>query len=149
MANYSNPNGFRPVSSPARTGLYEAAEAVKKGDVVVLKSGKLEVFDVTDAAHTQAIGVCAEDGGVGDSIQVYDDPATCFEGEVDGTFAIATHVGNTYEVSGASGAMKINLAGSTDAVATILEHYPLTGADEVGAAARVKCVFSGHVALGA
>lgn len=149
MANYSNPNGFRPVSAPARTGIYKCAEAVKKGDVCALISGELEVFDVTDAAHTQAIGVCAQDGAVGDEIQVYDDPATCFEGEVDGTFALATHLGGSYEVSGASGAMKINLAGSTDTIATILEHYPLTGSEEVGAAARVKCVFSGHVALGA
>ena len=149
MANYSNPNGFRPISAPARTGIYTCGETVTKGDVCALISGKLEVFDATDAAHTQVIGVCAQDGVLNDEIQVYDDPQTCFEGEVDGVFALATHLGGSYEVSGTTGAMKINLAGTTDAVVTILEHYPLPGSEEVGDDARVKCVFSGHVSLGA
>ncbi len=148
MANYDNPNGFRPISSPARTGVYQVNEACVKGDVLALVSGKTEIFDPSDANHTKTIGVAAESGATDEYIQVYDDPSTCFEGQCGtGTFSAATHLGGAFEVEGASGAMEINLSGTTDAVAVILEHYPITGSDEEGANARVKVVFPGHVAL--
>lgn len=145
MANYNNPNGFRPVSFPARTNVYECSAAVAKGDVLAIASGK--VLPYASATHTAVIGVAAEDGANGEEIQVYDDPMTEFEGQCSGTFAV-TQIGTAVEIEGTTGDMQIdeNEASGND-VCVILGHYPLPGSDEIGANSRLKVVFGGHVAL--
>jgi predicted lipoprotein len=146
MANYDNPNGFRPVSFPARTNVYEvtAATTVTKGDALAIASGK--VLPYVAASHTAIIGVAAESGSGGDEIQVYDDFATEFEGQCSGTFA-ATLIGTAVDLEGTTGIMEVDENGATNDVAVILGHYPLPGADEIGANSRVKVVFGGHATL--
>ena len=147
MANYDNPNGFRPVSFPARTNVYEvkAATTVTKGDALAIVSGV--VLPYAAASHSALIGGAAQDGTGGDEIQVYDDASTEFEGQCSGSFVKATYIGTAVDIEGATGVMEVNEDDATDIV-TILGHYPLTGADEVGANARVKFVITSHVNLG-
>jgi len=147
MANYDNPNGFRPVSFPARTNVYEvtAATTVTKGDALAIASGKVLPYE-GGVTHTTVIGVAAESGSGGDEIQVYDDFATEFEGQCSGTFA-ATLIGTAVDLEGTTGVMEVDENGATNDVAVIFGHYPLPGADEIGANSRVKVVFGGHATL--
>lgn len=145
MANYDNPNGFRPVSFPARTNVYECSATVAKGDAVAIASGKVLPYE-GGGTHTTVIGVAAQDGVNGDEIQVFDDPSTEFEGQCSGTFAV-TLIGTAVDLEGTTGIMEVDENGSTNDIAVILGHYPLPGADEIGANSRVKVVFAGHAAL--
>tara|TARA_Y100001937_G_scaffold82528_1_gene111667 strand:+ start:30 stop:488 length:459 start_codon:yes stop_codon:yes gene_type:complete len=151
MANYDNPNGFRPVSFPARTNVYtvKAATTVTKGDALGITSGVVLPYatgDGSGSTHTTVIGVAAESGSGGDEIQVYDDPSTEFEGQCSGTFA-ATLVGTAVDLEGTTGIMEVDENGSTNDIAVILGHYPLPGSEDIGANSRVKVVFAGHAAL--
>ena len=60
MANYDSPDGFKPVSFPARTNVYECSATVTKGDALAIASGK--VLPYVAATHSAVIGVAAESG---------------------------------------------------------------------------------------
>jgi len=144
MANYDSPDGFKPVSFPARTNVYECSATVTKGDALAIASGK--VLPYVAASHSAVIGVAAESGVNGDEIQVFDDPLTEFSAQCSGTFA-ATLIGTAVDIEGATGAMEVDENGATNDICVILGHYPLPGADEIGANSRVKVVLSGHATL--
>jgi len=144
MANYDSPDGFKPVSFPARTNVYECSATVTKGDALAIASGK--VLPYVAASHSAVIGVAAESGVNGDEIQVFDDPLTEFSAQCSGTFA-ATLIGTAVDIEGTTGAMEVDEAGGTNSICVILGHYPLPGADEIGLNSRVKVVLSGHATL--
>jgi len=145
MANYDNPNGFAPVTSPARKNVYTTSAAVSRGDALAIASGAVLPYVV--ATHDQVVGVAAHDADSGADVLVYDDPDTEFVGQCSGTFA-ATMIGASVDIEGSTGIMEIDENGSTDQVATIVGHYPMVGATEVGANSRVKFRITGHVNLG-
>lgn len=146
MANADRPDGFRPVTSPARTNVYECSAAVSTGDMVALVSGKVTPYDAS--SHTEVIGVAAQDGaGSGALVQVFDDYTTLFEGQTSNSFAV-TNIGANSDVSGSTGAMEVDAGAGSNSICRILEHYPLPGSEETGANARVKFIIIAHTALG-
>ena len=144
MANFNNPNGFRPISFPARTNVYKCSATVTKGDALAIASG--EVLPFASASHTAVIGVAAESGAATDSIQVYDDLTTEFEAQTSGTFALS-QIGGSYDIEGATGVMQVNEDDASPGICVILAHYPLPGSEDVGNNARVKVVLGGHATV--
>ena len=147
MANYNNADGFKPISFPARANKYTTSAAVTKGDAVAIVSGKVLPF--ADGTHTAVIGVAAESASAADAeIMVFDDPNTVFYGQTAGSYAPTSHDGVAYSLDGATGAQAIDQSDTSGACCTILGHYPVSGSTETGNYARVKVVFTAHVALG-
>lgn len=145
MANYDNPNGFAPVTFPARANKYTTSAVVTKGDALAIASGA--VLPYVLATHDQIVGIAAHDAESGAEVLVYDDPDTEFVGQCSGTFATSM-IGSSVDIEGTTGIMEIDENGSTDQVATIVGHYPVAGSTEVGANSRVKFRLTGHTNLG-
>lgn len=143
MANYNNPNGFRPISADAKYGKYtvKASTTVTRGDALAIVSGVVLPM-LWDGTHDQILGVAAENGTGGDVIHVYDQPGTIFEGQCSGTYAKTSHDGARVGFEGTTGAMQVNENATSGLMGKILRHAPRPGAEDVGDYARVAFVFT-------
>lgn len=141
MANYDNPNGFRPAfAGIRRRKVTVGAAAVNEGDVLGMAAGVAALYSA--ATHPKGpYGVAAVDGAIGAEIDVYViTPEAIFIGQFDGTYAVTSHDNERFEISGATGAQQI-VTTSTRGLVQVLGHAPEQGSTAVGANARVFCRF--------
>jgi hypothetical protein len=147
MANFDNPNGFTPVGSEkfAQRRAYTASATITEGDLLAMASG--QVLPYVEGTHTEAVGVAAHDGVSGDSVLVYDDPAQVFQCQTaTGTnYVAATHDGDYFQVTGATGAQELELASAANGTMMLLKQYPISGSTETGANARVLVKIAKHL----
>jgi hypothetical protein len=146
MANYDNPNGFKPIGNEkdASRSLYTASATITEGDLLAMSGG--QVLPYVEGTHTEACGVAAYAAESGDSVLVYDDPKQEFSCQVATgvSYAKASHDGEYFEVSGATGAQELDLSSSANATVMLKRHYPVSGSLDVGAHARVLCQIAKH-----
>jgi len=142
MANYDNPNGFRPVSE-SRLAEYTTSAAVSKGDLLAYVSGAVLPF--ATGTHTDAVGVAAHDAASGADVLVYDDPTTIFVGQTSGNYVAATYDGELVDVEGTTGIMEVNEDSTSNPVVQVLYQYPVKGSEDTGANARVAFVIAKHM----
>jgi len=141
MANYDNPNGFRPaIASMRRVQVTVGATAVSEGDVLGMAAGVVALFSAT--THPQGpYGVAAEDGAAAAVIDVYPiESGAVFIAQFDGTYAPTSHDNERFDGTGATGAMQIGTSQTTGLI-RVIGHAPETGSLDTGANARVRCEF--------
>lgn len=140
MANYDNPNGARALGSPGRLTGYISGAAVSRGDVVTQVSGKVVLFD--SESHSEALGVAAHAATGADlALSVFDSPSEEFviQTETGVSYTSTTHNGRAFDVSGATGAQELNLAGFGQGVLQIIRQEVVEGSeDDAAAHARVR-----------
>lgn len=150
MANYDNPNGFRPITSNPVRHTYTSASALAEGDVVAqdATTGKVELFAASK--HPYPIGVVARPVAAADlSVEVFDDlENTEFVGQFEGTFNALTSTNKRFDLKGTTGIMEIDGAASKWGSVHVLGQYPVVGSTEVGSNARVRCRFGRVGGLG-
>lgn len=140
MANYDNPNGFKPARR-ARVTPYTASATITKGDLLAIDSGK--VLPYSSASHDEAIGVAATPAVNGGECLVYDDPTTTFIGQTSGSYTPASDDGELCGVEGTTGIMEVDENG-TQKLLKIVRHRPQTGSTETGANSRVEFSIVSH-----
>lgn len=143
MANYDNPNGFRPVSPSPRVRPYLASAAITAGDVCAIVNGGAFPYD--SAAHDSVLGVAMSSVSAGGQfVLIADDPDAIFIGQTSGAYA---HVmgGERTGIEGATGIMEVDEDATSKRVAKIIAWAPQPGAEEIGANARVMICFVSHV----
>lgn len=147
MANYDNPNGFRPaIASMRRVKVTVGGTAVNEGDVLGMAAGVVALYSTT-THPTGPYGVAAEDGAAAAEIDVYViEPGAVFIAQFDGTYAPTSHDNERFDISGATGAMQIGTAQTTGLI-RVIGHAPETGSLSTGANARVRCEFMYSAAL--
>ena len=141
MANYDNPNGFRPaIASMRRVPVTVGAVAVNEGDVLGMAAGVVALYSTT--THPAGpYGVAAEDGAAAATIDVYPiESGAVFLAQFDGTYAATSHNNERFDLSGATGAQQIGTAQTTGLI-RVIAHAPETGSLDTGANARVSCEF--------
>jgi len=141
MANYDNPNGFRPaISSMRRVKVTVGATAVNEGDVLGMAAGVVALYSTT-THPTGPYGVAAEDGLAAAEIDVYViESGAVFLAQFDGTYSATSHDNERFDLSGATGAQLIGTA-QTTGLLRVIGHAPETGSLDTGANARVRCEF--------
>lgn len=141
MANYDNPNGFRPaIASMRRVKVTVGATAVNEGDVLGMAAGVVALYSTT-THPTGPYGVAAEDGAAAAEIDVYViESGAVFIAQFDGTYAPTSHDNERFDISGATGAMQIGTAQTTGLI-RVIGHAPESGSLDTGANARVRCEF--------
>lgn len=140
MANYDNPNGFRPYSAACPRGFVTLGGTVAEFDPIGLTAGGAGELYSAGSHPAGIFGVAAESGVSGDVIEVYlVSPNEMFLAQFDGTLAQAVYA-DRYDISGATGATQIGSQSDIGAV-QVMRHYSEPGSTEVAANARVVCRF--------
>jgi len=142
MANADNANGFTPVGPNPRINSYQAGGTFAKGDMVFLASGKVVVYD-----HSNAVvaGVAAEAGTNNAFVAIYDDPSEIFSGQCSGSHSQGANDGVLCDTEGGTGAMEVNENATTNNTIKILQQHLIPGSEETGTNARVKFKIIEHV----
>lgn len=144
MANYDNPNGFKPVSPRVVAKAFTCSADVTAGDILALVSGQVLPFDLS--THNDAVGVALTSALNGGTVIASVDPECEYSGQVaTGTsYAAATHNGGRYDVTGTTGIQEVELGTQTKGILQILAHAPVPGSLDVGAHARVRFKIAQH-----
>lgn len=140
MANYDNPNGFRP-RCPCPTNRYNAGGVFAMGDLVRLNAAGDVVIATT--SDEDVIGVAAEAGVAARVVQVFDDCCCDFIAQCSGTYAV-TQDGDLVDFEGTTGIQEINENANVRGVLKIIRHYPVTGSMDIGANSRVLVRIARH-----
>jgi hypothetical protein len=158
MANKDYPNGFKWVKGPLIRNHYQVntSQGIKKGDMVVLSSGKVSLaasnsgalLGVADAAKTTGGSVTAAD-----TIEVIcGAEGTVFQGQCSGNSAVAL-IGTDVDIEGTTGIMEVDENATTEQVIRVVEIPDTTdlGVNALGANGRVNFIikrsqFNGYVA---
>ena len=115
MGQSNNKYGAWPVEgthAPIRWLPVASTQTLTKGDFVILSSGKIAIALATSA---ELCGVIAQDCAsltAGTLVPVYAYPHTIFEVIADADSSSAT-IGAEYDIVGATGAMMLDIGGST------------------------------------
>lgn len=148
MANYDNPNGFRPAKS--LIGGSNTIEALKMqaasgatiavGDAVIISSGYIAIALSNSSLIHGVAASSVSSATEGDEILVW--PATpwnVFEGQCSGTYAV-TMRGTAVDIEGTTGIMEIDENATTEKVAQIIGESGDPN-NSVGANSRVLFTF--------
>jgi hypothetical protein len=131
MGVADNPKGFRPATSNARVREHPeaASQSFKRGDMLILSSGKLAIGL---AGSLELFGVAARDasGTTDTQIPVFDDPDTEFIGRTDAADAVT--LGGSADIIGGAGAMQIDANGASTNVLVVLGEVNVDDADAAG-----------------
>ena len=106
---------FTPVGPHLQANQYKcaASQTIAIGDMVTLNSSGL--VEIADASSTTLLGAAASSvtsSASGDAIVVYDDPHALFLAQASAS-ASQTLVGKTRDLSGATGAQKVNIGATS------------------------------------
>lgn len=143
MANADNAFGFVPVTPNPLARTVDAGGTFAQGDALMYSSGKLVLHD---AGASTVAGVAAAAGASGESTLMWSSANTEFKCQASGTFVVATHVGTTFDLAGATGVQEVDLAATTTNNCMVLAHNPIPGSDELGADSVIRIVFAEHAA---
>jgi hypothetical protein len=139
MANTDKPYGFLPVNPGSKVIKSLGGGAFKKGDPVILSSGK---YIVATTTSTALAGIAAEDcAGNNYACYIWADPEEMFHAQCNGTYARATHAGNNYDLTGSTGIFEINESATTYEVIHIYDAVPDSTVAEY---CRVVCKIAKH-----
>lgn len=118
MANTNAPKGFRPFGAGHLLISVTLSATATKGDACALVSGKVTPFVRTTHGDVYCIVL---ESGVADDVVLAALVAggALFEVQTALTFAVATHVGKTYDITGATGAQQV---GTTQTYGNVLLH---------------------------
>lgn len=141
MANYDNP-GFCLVLNSRRVRPYTASGTIAVGDIVAQASGSVLPF--VSGTHDAPRGIAATAATTGQTVYVHDQPDLEFVMQTSGSYVAATYDGVLVGVEGTTGIMEINEDATTSKIVKVLRHLPMSGAEDTGANARVRCRFSVH-----
>ena len=143
MANVDNAFGFEPITSNPSARTVDAGGTFAQGDALMFASGKLVIHD---AGAAPVAGVAATAGSSGTTALMWSSADTEFSCQAAGTFAVASHVGTTFDIAGATGVQEVDLSATTTNNCMVLSHHPVPGSEDVGADAVVRIVFAEHAA---
>lgn len=145
MANADSIFGLVPVSNNPATTTLTAGGTFAKGDLVMVSSGKVVIFD--HGAGSLSAGVAATAGSSGEDAIIYTGPETEFriQCKTGGVYAEATHDLTYVDTDGATGAMEADIGASTNNTLLVIGHYPMEGSDEVGEHAIIRVKIAQHL----